>query len=264
MRFKDRVILITGAASGMGRALCRLMGAEGAILGLVDRNEAGLKELEQTLQAAGVRCAAAVADVRSREQVRAAVGEIVAHLGPIDVLIASAGICALSGIDDLHVEKLEEVIQVNFLGVVYTIEAVLPDMLQRKSGHIVGISSLAAFRGLPFEPAYCASKAALAVYLESLRPPLRRRGIAVTTIYPGFVQTPLLENLVVTAGDKAFRGVVGVEDAARKIAAAVSRRALVSCFPWTTNVLTRVALCLPPRVYDWVMTRLARRVPLKY
>jgi short-subunit dehydrogenase len=264
MRFKDRIILVTGAASGMGRALCQLMGAEGAILGLVDRNEPALKSLENDFHAAGVRCAAAAADVRSRDQVRVAVEKLVECLGPVDILLASAGVCHMAGVEDLRVAKLEEVVQVNFLGVVYAIEAVLPDMLQRGSGHLVGICSLAAFRGLPFEGAYCASKAALASYLESLRPCLRRRGIAVTTVFPGFVQTPLLADLVVTAGDNAFKGVVGVEVAARKIAVAVSRRSLVCYFPWTTSWLTRVAACLPPRVYDWVMTRLASRVDLPY
>ena len=264
MRFKDRVILVTGAASGLGRALCELVGAAGAALALVDRNEDGLKTLEQSLQQCGVRCASAVADVRSRTQVRAAVDDLVGRVGPVDMLFASAGVCGLSGVDDLKVEKLEEIIQVNFLGVVYAIEAVLPDMLRRKRGHLVGISSLAAFRGLPFESAYCASKAALAAYLGSLRPSLRRRGIIVTTIFPGFVATPLLANLVETGGHKAFRGAVDVAVAARKIVAAVARRRRVCFFPWTTACLTRAAQLLPPRAYDLVMTRLAGRIQMPY
>jgi short-subunit dehydrogenase len=264
MRFQDRVILVTGAASGLGRALAELMGAEGGTLALLDRNEAGLKSLERSLQVAGVRCAVAIADVRYRAEVHAAVDDLVVRLGPINLLLASAGICALSGVDDLCVEKLEEIVQVNFLGVVYAIEAVLPAMLRRGSGHLVGISSLAASRGLPFEAAYCASKAALATYLESLRPQLRRRGVAVTTVFPGFVQTPLLRDLIVTAGANAFQGVVTVDVAARKIAHAVARRHRVSSFPWTTSWLTRAARWLPPRAYDWVMTRRARGVALPY
>jgi short-subunit dehydrogenase len=264
MAFKDRVILVTGAASGMGRALCQLMGSRGAALALVDRNEAGLKSLEHSLQAAGVSCAAAVADVRSRSEVHAAVDDLVARMGPVDILLASAGVCGIWGMDDLQVAKLEEIVQVNFLGVVYAIEAVLPQMLRRGSGQLVGVSSLAAFRGLPFEGAYCASKAALASYLESLRPSLRRRGIAVTTVFPGYVETPLLQDLVATAGSKAFRGAVSAEEAARKIALAVERRYRVYCFPWTTTWLMHLVLWLRPRIFDFVMTRLARRVPLPY
>jgi short-subunit dehydrogenase len=264
MQFQNRVILVTGAASGMGRALCGLLGMGGATLALVDRNETGLKALEVSLQRAGVHCSTALADVRCREQVRAAVADLAARLGPIDILLASAGVCGFAGVDDLRVEKLEEIMQVNFLGVVYAIEAVLPDMLRRGSGHLVGISSLAAFRGLPFEGAYCASKAALASYLESLRPSLRRRGIAVTTIFPGFVQTPLLADLVANGGQNAFRGVVDVEVAARRIANAVHRRTRVCSFPWSTSFLSYVAYLLPPRIFDWAMARVARRIALPY
>ena len=264
MRFKESVILVTGAASGIGRALCELLGAEGAFLGLVDRDAVGLQTLETALGAAGVRCATAVADVRSRTQVREAVDTLTARLGPVDVLIASAGLCGLSGVEDLRIDKLEEIIQVNFLGVVYTLDAVLPSMLRRQRGHIVGIASLAAFGGLPFESAYCASKAALALYLESLRPQLRRRGIAVTTIFPGFVQTPLLQDLTATVGDSAFSGVVQVKTAARTIANAIRRRRRVCCFPWSTTCLVTVARFLPPVIYDWVMTRLAKRYTLPY
>lgn len=264
MRFKDRMILVTGAASGIGRALCERLGNEGACLALVDWNAEGLHKLEKSLDSAGVRCAAAVADVRNRAQVRAVVDNLVARLGPVDILIASAGLCCLSGIEDLRVDKLEEIVQVNFLGVVYTLDAVLPAMLQRGSGHIVGIASLAAYGGLPFESAYCASKAALASYIESLRPQLRRRGIAVTTIFPGFVQTPLLEDLTATVGKAAFSGVVDVEMAAATIATAIWRRRLICCFPKSTTWLMSVARYLPPRVYDWVMTRLARRYALPY
>lgn len=264
MRFKNRNVIITGAASGIGRALCELMGNEGASLGLLDRDQIGLQSLEKSLQTLGVRHATAVADVRSRIQVHAAIEQLAAQLGSVDIVIASAGVCGLSGIDDLKVEKLEEIVQVNFLGVVYTLEAVLPDMLRRQTGHIVGIASLAAIGGLPFEGAYCASKAALASYLESLRPPLRRRGITVTTVFPGFVQTPLLHNLVATGGKSAFRGAIEVEKAARTIASAIDRRCRVHYFPRITSRLVRLARWLPRSAYDWVMTRLAARISLPY
>ena len=264
MRFKDRMILVTGAAGGIGRALCELLGAEGASLALIDWNTDGLRTLAESLGGAGVRCASAVADVRSRAQVRAAVDNLDARLGSVDTLIASAGLCCLSGVEDLRVDKLEEIVQVNFLGVVYALDAVLPAMLRRGHGQVVGIASLAAYGGLPFESAYCASKAALASYLESLRPPLRRRGIAVTTIFPGFVQTPLLENLTATAGKAAFGGVVDAKLAAGTIATAIWRRRPVCCFPSSTAWLMTVARYLPPRVYDWVMTRLATRYSLPY
>ncbi len=264
VQFRDRVVFVTGACGGIGRALCSLLGREGAILGLLDRDGAGLERQQQELQGFKVRCATAVADVRSREQTHAAIASLAAELGPADILVAAAGICGISLVDDLRVEQLEEIIQINFLGTVYALEAVLPEMLRRGRGQIVGLASMTAIIAIPFESAYGASKAALKSYLESLRPALRRRGVLVTTVFPGFVQTPLLTNLLAKTGAAAPPGVVPVEVAVRKIANAIRRGSRVTLFPLSTAILTRCARCLPAFLYDWVMTRLARRVPLPY
>jgi short-subunit dehydrogenase len=264
VQFKDRVVLVTGAAGGIGRPLCFLAGREGARLALVDRNESTLERLSAELKASGVHCASAVADVRVRGDVRGAVERLRSELGPVDILVAGAGLCAFSVVDDLNVPQVEEIIQVNFLGTVYAIEAVLPEMLKLGSGQIVGIASLAAVRALPFEGAYCASKAAVASYLESLRPPLRRRGIQVTTIFPGFVRTPLLKNLLAPSGAREPPGVVEPEAAAAIIATAIRRGKCVSCFPRSTSWLAHASRLLPARFYDRVMTRLAARIPLRY
>jgi NAD(P)-dependent dehydrogenase (short-subunit alcohol dehydrogenase family) len=262
--FQGRVALVTGAAGGIGRALCFQLGRQGARLGLVDRNGPGLEGLRGELKAAGIFSAAAVADVRVRDQTRAAVEAVAEELGSVDILVAGAGVCGLAAVDDLKVPHLEEILQVNYLGAVYAIEAVLPGMLERGSGQIVGIASLAAVRAIPFEGAYCASKAALATYLESLRPPLARRGVAVTTVFPGFVRTPLLDDLLTTSGAKAPPGVMEVEPVAAKIVSAIRKRSRVSCFPRSTSWLAHGSRWLPPAVYDWVMTRVAARIPMPY
>lgn len=238
------------------------MGQEGAYLGLVDRDAAGLATLADELKSAGVRCAAATADVRSRDQTRAAVAAVEAELGSVDILIAAAGICGVAVVDDLKIDEVEKIVQVNFLGVVYAIDAVLPGMLRRGRGQVVGIASLAGVRAIPFESAYCASKAALVSYLESLRPSLRGRGVEVTTVLPGFVQTALLDGVLAATGAKAPRGVMAVEAAAEKIATAVRRSYRVSAFPWTQSWLSHASRWLPAAVYDWVMTRFAADVPL--
>jgi short-subunit dehydrogenase len=262
--FTGRVVLVTGAAGGIGRPLCFEMGRAGARLGLIDRNPTTLEALREECKAGGLKCASAVADVRDREATRSAIQALCAELGPVDVLVAGAGLCGFSVVDDLKVSQVEEIIQINFLGVVYAIEAVLPTMLQRGSGQIVGIASLAAVRALPFESAYCASKAALAAYLESLRPPLRRRGIKVTTVFPGFVRTPLLTNLLASSGAPEPPGVVEPDRAAAIIAKAIRRGKRVTCFPRSTSWLAHASRLLPARLYDRVMTRLAARVPLPY
>ena len=264
MEFRDGVVLVTGAAGGIGRALCLTLGREGALLGIVDRDGAALERLQQELQRAGVRCVAATADVRSREQTQAAIGKVTKELAAVDVLVAAAGVCGLSTADDLRVPLLEEILQVNFLGVVFAIEAVLPGMLERRRGQIVGIVSLSAVCPLPFENAYSASKAALASYLQSLRPPLRRRGVEVTSIFPGIIRTPLLQRLLDESGARAPSGAIGPEEAAEKITAAIRRGRRVAFFPPRVCWPARLANWLPPAAYDWVMTRVAMSMNLPH
>ncbi len=175
----------------------------------------------------------------------------------MDLLVACAGITGATLVDDLAVEQMEAIVRVNLLGSVYAIDAVLPDMLARKSGHIVALSSLAGCRGMPFSAAYSASKAALATYLESLRPPLRRRGIAVTTVLPGFVRTPLMANAPV----QPPMAMMEPEEAARYILRAIHRRSRVYAFPWSTSLLLGVLRCLPAWLYDWCMARGAAHIP---
>jgi short-subunit dehydrogenase len=275
MKLTGDTALITGAASGLGRALSLLLAQEGMRLGLVDVDGPRLWSLAKDLSGQGVQCATVVADVRDRRALDAAVRTLTAQLGQTDLLVASAGILRLSPAHDLMVDRVEEALQVNFLGAVYAINAVLPDMLRRGRGHIVGIASLAASRGIPYEAAYGASKAALGNYLESLRPGLLHRGIAITTVYPGFIRTPLLENgvtqitcrgpilrlLTRVFGPRLF-GVVEPDEAARKIAAAIRRRRRVLSFPLSTRLLTQVAYRAPAFVYDWVMNRVTERVLL--
>jgi short-subunit dehydrogenase len=264
MDFRDRVVLVTGAASGIGQALCRQLGAAGALLGLIDRDEAGLGRFASELKAAGVRTGLAVVDVRKREQVQSAVAALTESLGPVDVLIPCAGVCGFEVVDDLNVPQVENILQINFLGVVYAIDAVLPGMLQRRSGRIVGIASLAGVRAIPFEPAYCASKAGLAAYLESLRPALRRRGVLVTTVFPGFVQTPLLDGLRAAGQTSLPSAAIDAETCAANIIAAVRRGKRVARFPWRTSWLVMLSRFLPPLFYDRIMTRMAARVNLPY
>ena len=117
--------------------------------------------------------------------------EIEAALGPIDVLVACAGFGTLTLVPDLALDTLRQTLEVNMVGVAQSIEAVLPGMINRGRGHIVGVASVAGYRGFPWMISYSASKAALIAYLEALRPGLARRGVTVTTVCPGFVRTAM-------------------------------------------------------------------------
>jgi short-subunit dehydrogenase len=276
MKLTGETALITGAASGVGRELSFLLAREGMRLGLVDRDGSRLGSLAKELSDRGVTaCATAVADVRDRTALDAAVRTLTAQLGEAYLLVASAGVLRLCPAHDLMVDRVEETLQVNFFGAVYAINAVLPGMLRRGMGHIVGIASLAACRGIPYEAAYGASKAALGNYLESLRPGLLHRGITITTVYPGFIRTPLLEGgvaqitcrspflrFLTRAFGPRFFGVVEPDEAARKITAAILRRRRVVAFPLSTRLLTQLAYRTPASVYDWAMNRFTDRVSL--
>jgi short-subunit dehydrogenase len=257
MFLKGQVVVVTGAASGMGRALCRELARAGARLGLLDRNGDGLASLQDELRSEGVSCKQSAADVRDRQAVRVAIASLGEILGPVDLLVACAGITGVTLVEDLAIEETEDILRVNLLGVAYAIDAVLPEMLQRRRGHLVALSSLAGCRGVPFSAGYCASKAALVNYLESLRPALRRRGIAVTTVLPGFVRTPLLERARV----QAPMAWMEPETAARHILRAIRRRCRVHAFPPSTRWGIAVLGWLPPWLYDWCMVRGAAQIP---
>ncbi len=181
-----------------------------------------------------------------REQTLAAVRGLEERLGPVDLLVANAGVGAPTLLDPVNVGDVEAMVKINLLGVVYCFQAVLPGMLRRGRGHLAAVSSLGALKGLPGESAYCASKAAVNVYLEGLRIQLRNRGIAVTTICPGFVHTPMT-----AANQFRMPFVLTADEAARRIVRALARRKKVYNFPWQTWLLMQVARWAP----DWLVAR---------
>lgn len=264
MLFANRVVLVTGAANGIGRALCRKIGREGGHVGMIDRDAAQLETLYVELKQANVSCFSVVADVGDRTEYRAAVKRIVEAFGPIDMLIVAAGICDIINFDDLQISKLEHILQTNFLGVVYAIESVLPDMLHRGEGRIVAIVSLTALLPIPFENAYSASKAAVAAYLQSLRAPLWRRGIQVVSVYPGFVRTGLLLNLVERTNGRIPPGSISAETAARRIVSGLRRNRRVIAFPRRTVWPAYLIRWLPAAIQDQIVTRISAAQNVRY
>ena len=180
-----------------------------------------------------------------------AVADLEREVGPTEVVVPCAGVGTLSSALDLDIDGFRLMLEVNVIGVARTIEAVLPGMFARGKGHIVGISSVAGFRGMPWMPGYSASKAALATYLEGLRPALKRRGVTITTVYPGFVRTAMTV-------DTPFRDPVKMlepEDAAEYLVRAIVRRPRDATFPLSAALGMGLLRRLPGRVYDWVMDR---------
>jgi short-subunit dehydrogenase len=248
--FRDRVAVVTGASSGIGWALAKELAAHGAKLGLVARREPELERLASEIRSGGGTAMSAAADVADRASTLDAIGRLTAQLGPADLLVANAGVGVPTRLEPQNVPDVERMIRVNLFGVMYAIEAVLPAMLERRTGHLVGVSSLAAYKGLPGQSGYCASKAALNAYLEGLRIRLRKSGVRVTTVCPGFIRTPM------TADAKhPLPLLMTPEKAARKIVRAIARRAKVYSFPWPLAILLRLSRWAP----DGVVARLAAR-----
>jgi len=246
----NKVVMITGASSGLGRGMALEIAARGGQLGLLARREDLLNEIVDEARKRNVRAVAATADVRDAKAVREAADRFRRELGPINILIANAGIGTADHAVRLTPEHAANVIGINVLGAVNSVAAVLPEMVERKQGRLVAISSLAAYRGLAKSAAYCASKAALTAYFESLRIDLRHTGVGVTIIHPGFIKTDL------TAGRGAkMPYLMELEDGVKKIVSAIEKEKKIYAFPWQLATIVRASMLMPVAMYDWIAER---------
>ena len=241
----EKVVLITGASSGIGRALALELGRRGARLGLTARRGEELQKAVEEVARAGGEALALAADVRDPEALKGVAETVIGKWGRIDVLVANAGKSSTTAGTRLDAGEVGDVITINVLGAVNSVAAVLPSMLERGAGHLVAISSLASYRGMPKSGAYSASKAAVSTFFESLRVDLSGSGIDVTVIHPGFIRTPMTANR-----KKKLPFLLEVDDAARRIVRAVERRARTYAFPWQLASLVRVIKHMPGRLYD--------------
>jgi NAD(P)-dependent dehydrogenase (short-subunit alcohol dehydrogenase family) len=247
--FADRVVLITGAGSGIGRQMALDLARDGALVAALDLKPDGLSTLAAELS--DKRVATAVGDVTDRESLYPAVRDLERRLGPTDLLIANAGIGFATGADPYDAAGIEAQVRVNLIGVSNSIGAVLPGMIERKRGHLVAISSLASYRGLPKMAAYCASKSGVSALMESLRVELQPLGVNVTTICPGWIRTPLTENI-----DVPHPFMMDPAVAVGRILDAVRRRRPYFAFPGPSVRRVRLLRWLPAGASDWLVQRM--------
>lgn len=254
--WRQKCVIITGASSGIGWALARGLAQRGASLGLVSRRAEKLAELATAIESAGGRATFAAADVTAAEPLKRACQTLEEALGPCEILIASAGIHLYSPGYDFSAKNANAVFATNVQGIVNSIAAVLPGMIARRRGHLVAVASIAGMLGLPDVGAYSASKAAVVTLMESLRVDLHARGVKVTTICPGFIDTPMIAD----HAHSALLFVLPPKEAARRIAGAIERARPEYWFPWPLWLAARVGRILPFGLYRRVCRWLPRRV----
>lgn len=198
------VVLITGAAGGIGSAIARRYAREGARLALLDVDETGLGAVGDDLSRSGADVVTLVCDITDEEACRRAVGEAVEALGGIDILVNNAGRTHLSFVDETDASVFRRIMDINFFGALYLTQAALPSLSARR-GRIVVISSVAGFAPLSGRSGYAASKHALHGLFESLRGELLARGVSVTMVCPSFVRTEIGANALGAEGAPAAR-----------------------------------------------------------
>lgn len=247
--FEKQVALVTGAGSGLGRQLALDLARAGAAIAAVDLQPGPLETLAAEL--AGKPFAWAVADVTDYKALQKAATDLQQRLGPIDLLIASAGIGRPTPALDFSAADFERIVRVNLIGVANSIAAVLPGMIQRQRGQLVALSSIASLRGLPHMAGYCASKAGVNALCDALRVELQPLGIAVTAICPSWVRTPMTANL-----DVELPFLLEVADASRRILNAIRRRQAYYVFPPAAARRMRFVRWLPLPIADWLVRRM--------
>jgi short-subunit dehydrogenase len=187
--FAERVVLITGASSGIGRAAARAYAAQGAHLVLAARREDMLQDAAREVQAHGVRALTVRCDITQAADVERLVRETEAAFGALDILVNNAGVGLFGPVEALTEEQLRQVFEVNFFALVRVTRAALPLLRRRPGGQIVNVSSVLGHRGLPLLGGYCAAKAAVNALTESLRAELASEGLSVLLVSPGFTET---------------------------------------------------------------------------
>lgn len=242
-------MFITGASSGLGTALARHYGEQGAQLGLAGRKLAGLEQA-----AAGLDARLYQADVRDADAMRQAAQSFIDDVGPPDIVIAAAGISVGTLTEEAaDAAVFRAVMDANVLGLVHTFQPFIAAM-QPGHGTLCGISSVAGVRGLPGGGAYSASKAAATVYLEALRLELKPRGIAVVTVAPGYIDTPMTQ-----VNPYAMPFKLSAQSAAKKVARCIALRRAYTVIPWQMAWLARLLKWLPIPVYDAVFVKAPRK-----
>ncbi len=235
-------VFITGGTTGIGLEIARLYLKEGAEVGICGRD---LTKIPEDFRYE--RLKTYQVDVSNRQQIIDAVDEFVGN-GELDLIIANAGVSDGDKLRLPNFEKTRKIMDINLYGVINTFEAAFKHMIKQKRGHIAAVSSVAGFVGLPAAGAYCASKSAVLTLCESYAIGLKKCGIDVTAIAPGFIDTPLTQK-----NKHTMPWLMPVEKAALKIKNALDRKTVLFIFPWQMKILITFLNKMPRCLYRFLM-----------
>jgi short-subunit dehydrogenase len=244
--FHDKVFVITGSSSGIGREVALAVARSGGKSALGSRNIDHLKSTAYQVRDLNGDVLALSTDVTDPESINALVQQTITAWGKVDVLVSNAGQYIRAPILEMTMTDLERSMAVNFYGHVHAVQAVLPAMLQQKNGHIIFVASMDGKKATPPDAPYVSAKYALGGFGDILRQELRPRGISVTTLFPGRVDTPMISDLAVPW----ISAKISPEAVARAILRAVERRPAEVFLPPQVYLLYLTSV-LSPRLSDW-------------
>lgn len=263
---RDRVAVVTGAASGIGRATAIALAEAGCDVAVADIDEAGLAETARAIRATGREVSEHIVDVASKPRMQAFVDEVVEAHGRVHIVINNAGVSVTAPLAEQTLEDFEWIVGINFWGVVYGCKLFLPHLQRAGSGTIVNLSSMFGLIGLPTQSSYCATKFAVRGFSEALAVELVDQNIDVISVHPGGIATNIVnssrhwdEGLQRKAQKYFERHAMPPERAAAQIVDGIrrrKRRVLITRETWATDILKRVYPGLPPRLIGWAQTRL--------
>ena len=244
MASQRRLVWITGASSGIGREVALRMAANNMRCAVTARSADKLEALARSSQL----IEAFPGDVTDQRTMASTVEAIEASLGAIDIAVLNAGIWAEMGAHDYDAATCEKIMRVNYLGVVYAIDALLPRMLERGRGQLVIVASVAGYCGFPRTVAYGASKAALINHAEGLMGALDGTGVRVSLVNPGYVESPMTEN-----NDFQMPFIVPLDEAADKVVAGIESKHFETAFPWPFVLMLKGARRASYPLYFWIV-----------
>jgi short-subunit dehydrogenase len=251
MRAPFSVVIITGASSGLGASLAKAYAAPHVALGLHGRDRQRLEATARVCEAQGATVNTAIIDVTDAPAMASWLREFDSR-HPVDLLIANAGTSAGPDPDSPSegAETAARQVGVNLLGAINTIEPLLPALCARRRGRVAAVASIAAYRGLPYSPGYCASKAGLRAYAEALRPRLEPHRIGVTVVCPGFFDSPMTDRF---DGPTPF--LLSTDGAARIVKRGIDRGRRRVAFPWPLVLGLRFCDIAPAVIGDSILRR---------